>query len=366
MLHPARVPGVEEPIPMVLWWRKKKEDESLEAEKPAAQAVPPATAPAQELPSPKPAPEVAKPGQKSWLSRLTDGIARTRSSFTDQIKSLFTSSPRIDEEFYERLEEILIGADCGVEIAAEVMALLRQKSGEDPAFTPDKGIALLKEFMRGKLTRHQAPLNLNREPFSVILIVGVNGVGKTTTIAKLAHVFQGYGKKMMLVAGDTFRAGAIEQLCVWGQRLGIDVSKGAAGADPSAVVFDALCAARARKVELVIIDTAGRLHTQTNLMEEIRKVRRVIQKVVPDGPHETFLVLDSTTGQNAISQARLFDEALSLSGLVLTKLDGTAKGGIVIACSQKLGIPIRFVGVGESLEDLDAFKPDEFVDALFQ
>ena len=349
---------------MVLWWRKKKEDDA--SEKPAEPAAAPVAVPEPDLPRAKPAPEIAKPGQRSWLSRLTAGITRTRSSFTDQIRSLFASTPKIDDAFYESLEEILIAADCGVEIAGEVIALIRKRASEDATFTPDQGLALLKEYMRGKLTQHQGPMNLNRDPYSIILVVGVNGVGKTTTIAKLAHIFQGYGKKIMLVAGDTFRAGAIEQLCVWGDRLGIDVQKGSAGADPSAVVYDALSAARARKADLVIIDTAGRLHTQTNLMEEIRKVRRVIQKVVPDGPHETFLVLDATTGQNAISQAKLFDEALSLSGLVLTKLDGTAKGGIVVAVCQKLGIPIRFVGVGESLEDLDAFKPDEFVEALFQ
>jgi fused signal recognition particle receptor len=272
----------------------------------------------------------------------------------------------VDDAFLEELEAILIGADCGVELTGEVLALIRSRAASDPAFGPEQGLGALKECIRSKVSTAARPMNLDRKPFSVILVVGVNGVGKTTTIAKLARIFQAYGKKILLVAGDTFRAGAIEQLTVWGDRLGLDVHRGSAGADPSSVVFDGLSMARARKVDLVIIDTAGRLHTQTNLMEEIRKVRRVVQKVVPDAPHETFLVLDASTGQNAVSQARLFDEALAVSGLVLTKLDGTAKGGIVVTICQKLGIPVRFVGVGEGIDDLDAFRPDEFVEALFQ
>ena len=350
---------------MVLWWKKKKPEEAPAPEKPADKPAEKAAekAPAKASAGVELAEEPAE--RQGWFSKLTAGIARTRANFTGQIRSLFQDTPKIDENFYEELEHILIAADCGVEITQEVVAQIRHRAGSDPSFNAEKGLAAIKETIRGKVAINTVAMNLNKEPFSVILVVGVNGVGKTTTIAKLANIFKAYGQKMMLIAGDTFRAGAIEQLGVWGDRLGIDVHKGQAGADPSAVIFDGLNAARARKVDLVVIDTAGRLHTQVNLMEEIRKVRRVIQKVLPDAPHETWLVLDSTTGQNAINQAALFDKALKLTGLVLTKLDGTAKGGIVVAISQKLGLPIRFVGVGEGIDDLNAFKPEEFVEALF-
>ena len=335
---------------MVNWWNKKKK-----AEEPPAKP-PPGKVSAQ--------PTTEKTERTGWLSRLTAGIARTRANFTGQIRSLFQEAPKVDDNFLEELEAILLAADVGVEITAEVVGKVREKAAAEPNLTPDQGLALIKDVIREKVAGNTVPMNLNRDPFSVILVVGVNGVGKTTTIAKLANVFKAYGQKMMLVAGDTFRAGAIAQLGVWGERLGIDVHKGSDGADPSSVIFDGLNAARARGVDLVIIDTAGRLHTQINLMEEIRKVRRVIQKVLPDAPHETWLVLDATTGQNAISQATLFDEALKLTGLVMTKLDGTAKGGIALAIAQELGVPVKLIGIGESLEDLRPFDPDDFARAL--
>lgn len=353
---------------MVLWWKKKKPEEAPQPEPAPEKPQPPTTTGGATRDAKRPeGVELAdEPKERAgWFARLTAGIARSRANFTGQIASLFKDSPKIDDEFYENLEHILLAADCGVEITQEIVTMIKHRAGSDPTFNAEKGMAAIKETIRSKVARNTGPMNLNKDPFSVILIVGVNGVGKTTTIAKLSNILKAYGQKMMLIAGDTFRAGAIEQLGVWGERLGIDVHKGQAGADPSAVIFDGLNAAKARKVDLVVIDTAGRLHTQVNLMEEIRKVRRVIQKVLPEAPHETWLVLDATTGQNAINQAALFDKALSLTGLVLTKLDGTAKGGIVVAISQKLGLPIRFVGVGEGIDDLNAFKPEEFVDALF-
>lgn len=353
-----------------LWWKKKREGaEAAPAPAPASESPPQvsvveggsASSMAHEPAAKKPS------SRKSWLARLSEGMARTRSGLTDRVKELFGGeSPGLDEEDLEELESLLLAADCGPTASVELVEQLREAFEERSGITGEECLTFLKERLRERLGRERGPMRLDADPFSIILVVGVNGVGKTTTTAKLASIFQAYGHRVMLVAADTFRAGAIEQLCVWGQRLGADVVKGEAGADPSSVVYDALSAAKARGAGIVLIDTAGRLHTQKNLMEELGKIHRVIRKVVPGGPHETFLVLDATTGQNALSQADIFGSFVDISGLVVTKLDGTAKGGVLVALSDRLKVPVRFLGVGESVEDLNSFKPDEFVDALFQ
>mgnify|MGYP006283882983 CR=1 FL=1 len=303
-----------------------------------------------------------------WFARLAGGLVKTRASFTDRIRNLFSRDGGDDlEDRLEELEEILIGADVGVEATMAMLEGIREKAEQcEEEATADDILAWLKEEVRTRVAKNYEPLNLDHEPFSVLLIVGVNGVGKTTTIAKLASIFQAYGKKVLLVAGDTFRAGAIEQLSIWGERVDSPVIKGKAGGDPSALVFDAMSAAKARKADLLIIDTAGRLHTQTNLMEELKKVRRVIKKHCPSAPHETFLILDASTGQNAVSQAETFSKEVELTGLCMTKLDGTAKGGIVINICERLDLPLRFIGVGEKIDDLQPFKAEEFVEALFE
>ena len=312
----------------------------------------------------KPKEEGANEG---WFARLTGGLLKTRTSFTDRIRNLFSSDEGDDlEDQLDELEEILISADVGVEATMTMLDAIREKAeAQEGKVDGEQILTWLKELVSTRVAKNYAPLNLDHEPFSVLLIVGVNGVGKTTTIAKLASIFQAYGKRVLLVAGDTFRAGAIEQLSIWGERTDCPVIKGNAGGDPSAIVFDAMSAAKARKADLLIIDTAGRLHTQTNLMEELKKIRRVIKKHCPEAPHETFLILDATTGQNAISQAEIFSRDVELTGLCMTKLDGTAKGGIVINICERLDIPLRFIGVGEQLDDLQPFRSEEFVDALF-
>jgi len=305
---------------------------------------------------------------QGWLSRLAGGLKKTRSSFTDKIKNLFTGNDGNDlDDQLEELEEILIRADVGVEATMEIVAdVTKMAEDTEGNVSGEQILEWLQELVSKRVAKNYQPLNLDNKPYSVLLIVGVNGVGKTTTIAKLASIFTAYGKKIMLVAGDTFRAGAIEQLTVWADRAGVDIVKGKAGGDPSAVVFEGLSKAKSNNTDLVIIDTAGRLHTQINLMEELKKIKRVIQKHSPDAPHETFLILDATTGQNAITQAEVFSRDVDLSGLCMTKLDGTAKGGIIINICSKLDIPLRFIGVGEQMDDLRPFKADEFVDALFQ
>ena len=369
----------------LLWWRKKKDepgpqaeeppvgdtaealaaesaDESLDAElPPELQEEDEPEAPPVERLAPPPPPEQ----RSSWLARLTTGLTRTRGSFTDQLRGLFGETARFDDAVFDDLEAILLQADCGPSATTDLVNLLKARVEQEPGLSSEAAMGLIKDSLRARLSRDAGPMALQAHP-AVILVVGVNGVGKTTTIAKMARVFQAYGKRIMLVAGDTFRAGAIEQLTIWSQRLGCDLMKGVAGGDPSAVVFDAISAAKARKLDVVLIDTAGRLHTQSNLMEELAKINRVIKKVIPEAPHETFLVLDATTGQNALVQAQTFDRLVKVTGLVLTKLDGTAKGGVVTALTDVLHVPIRFLGVGEGVDDLDNFKADEFVEALFR
>lgn len=303
---------------------------------------------------------------ESVTSKFKEGLEKTRKGFVEKVTDLITRHKKIDEEFYEELEEILIGADVGVntvmKLIDELREEVRKRRIEDAADLQPVLSEKLIDLLRGD---EQNDIRLNPGGLTVILFVGVNGVGKTTTIGKLAHRYKQQGKKVLMAAGDTFRAGAIEQLEVWGERVGVDVIKHQAGSDPAAVMFDAVQAAKQRDVDILLCDTAGRLQNKTNLMEELNKIFRVIQREVPDAPHEVLMVLDATTGQNALSQAKLFGEKSGVTGLVLTKLDGTAKGGIVIAIRQELNLPVKFVGLGEKMDDLQQFDSEQFVHALF-
>ncbi|KRE51765.1 signal recognition particle-docking protein FtsY [Paenibacillus sp. Soil724D2] len=299
-------------------------------------------------------------------NKFKEGLTKTRDAFVDRVDDLFSRRKKIDEDFYEELEEILIGADVGVNTVLKLIDQLRaevkKRKIEDPAELQPILSEKLIELLKGDA---DAGLKLNPNGLSVILFVGVNGVGKTTTIGKMAHMFKSQGKKVLMAAGDTFRAGAIEQLETWGERVGVDVIKQHSGSDPAAVMFDAVQAAKTRGVDILLCDTAGRLQNKVNLMEELNKIYRVIQREVPDAPHEVILVLDATTGQNALSQAKLFGDKTGLTGLVLSKLDGTAKGGIVVAIRQELSLPVKFVGLGEKMDDLQPFDSEQFVHALF-
>ena len=295
-----------------------------------------------------------------WLGRLRAGLAKTRQTFTAGVEDLLGRG--IDPSFYDELEELLIQADLGVPGTEAVIARLRERARTD-ARTPDSLRRALVEILTGELGE-AASLTLTPPP-GVVVILGTNGSGKTTTIGKLAARLKGEEKKILLAAGDTFRAAAIDQLEAWARRVGVDLVRHNPGADPSAVVYDAAQAARARHADVLIVDTAGRLHTKANLMEELKKVDRVLRRELPGSPVEALLVLDATTGQNGIIQARQFKAALPLTGIVLTKLDGTARGGVVVAISRELGLPVKFVGVGEGLDDLQPFDPRAFAAALF-
>ncbi len=300
-----------------------------------------------------------------FFSKFKEGLAKTRDALMGKVESLISFGRKIDEEFYEELEEALIMADVGVNTVMDIMDELRAEVKARKLTDAEELRPVLKNILVELMGEQNNELNIAREGLTVILFVGVNGVGKTTTIGKLAHHYKSEGKKVVLAAGDTFRAGAIEQLEVWGQRAGVDVIKQQAGSDPAAVIFDGIQAARSRKADVLLCDTAGRLQNKANLMEELNKVYRVIKREVPDGPHETLLVLDATTGQNALQQAKLFGESTGVTGLVLTKLDGTAKGGIVIAIRKALSIPVKLVGLGEKIDDLQPFESKDFIDALF-
>lgn len=301
----------------------------------------------------------------SFFQKLRAGLSRTRDGLVGRIDRLFSAGKEIDADTLEELEEILVESDIGVGNALALIEKIRERIGRKELKDPQ----IIKECIREDLTAVLAgngyALNRPESGPCVIMVVGVNGVGKTTTIGKLAHRFTRAGEGVLLAAGDTFRAAATEQLEIWGERVGAEVVRHQSGADPSAVIFDALKAAESRQVPVVIADTAGRLHTQINLMEELKKMKRVMAKVVPGAPHEILLVLDATTGQNALSQARIFNETVGVTGIVLTKLDGTAKGGIVTAITAELGIPVKLIGIGEGMEDLRDFHPEEFVSALF-
>lgn len=306
------------------------------------------------------------PVEPTLVERMKEAVTRTRENLSERIEEVVAFSKEIDRSTLDDLEGTLLGADLGTTTTHEVLAKLRDKADRKQI----KDVTELKRLLKEELL---AILELaNRSSVhpavgtpEVILVVGVNGTGKTTTIGKLAQVFRSQGKTVLLCAADTFRAAAIEQLEIWGQRTGTEVIHTKAGGDPSAVLFDALQAATARHTDYVIVDTAGRLHNKTNLMLELEKMRRTAQRIIPGAPHETLLVMDATTGQNGLQQARVFTESAGVTGIVLTKLDGTAKGGVVVAISRELGVPVRYVGVGEKVGDLLPFNPKDFVDSLF-
>jgi fused signal recognition particle receptor len=295
---------------------------------------------------------------------IRDSLTRTRNAVFSRVAGLLGTS-EVTAETWEKLEELLIGADIGVETTVYLVETLRQRARDEAILQAEELQTALREELRALLP-DSPPLNLGGRERDVVLIVGVNGSGKTTSIAKMAHRWQRDGRRVLLAAADTYRAAAVEQLDIWAKRVGVDIVKGPEGGDPGAVVFDTLQAARARDKDMVIVDTAGRLHTQYNLMSELQKVRRVTEKNVPGAPHETLLVLDATTGQNALSQARHFQEAVEVTGVVLAKLDSTARGGMVFAIARELGLPVRFVGTGEGLDDLAPFDPDAFIQGLFE
>jgi fused signal recognition particle receptor len=297
------------------------------------------------------------------LRSLNEGLAKTRKNFSDKVGTLVLGE-KIGETFLDELEEALISSDTGTGTASLVLKDLTDRFKRNELSSPSQVKERLRQILLDILSVRPSEFSLTAAP-AVVLVVGVNGTGKTTTIGKLAYRLQSEGKRVMLAAGDTFRAAASEQLSIWGERAGIPVIKHKEGADPGAVVFDAIVAAKSRPVDVLIVDTAGRLHTKSNLMEELKKVQRVISRELPGAPHETLLVLDGNTGQNALVQARMFNEAVGVTGIVLTKLDGTSKGGIVFAIYKELSIPVKFVGIGESIEDLRSFDPKEFVNALF-
>ncbi|WP_371877041.1 signal recognition particle-docking protein FtsY [Microbulbifer sp. 2205BS26-8] len=310
----------------------------------------------------KPAP-IEKEG---FFARIRRGLSRTSSQFAEGMGNLFLGAKEIDEDLLEELETQLLMADVGVEATSEIVARLTERVSRRELANGDALYKALQQELTELLDSVEAPLVIDtgKKPY-VILVVGVNGVGKTTTIGKLAHRFLNEGRSVMLAAGDTFRAAAVEQLQAWGQRHHVPVIAQHTGADSASVIFDAVQSAQARGVDVVIADTAGRLHTKSNLMEELAKVRRVMGKLDPSAPHEVLLVLDAGTGQNAINQATQFRQSAGVTGLVLTKLDGTAKGGVIFALARHFGIPVRFIGVGEQAEDLQPFRAREFVSALF-
>ncbi|MFD0771061.1 signal recognition particle-docking protein FtsY [Bacillus sp. CGMCC 1.60114] len=313
---------------------------------------------------------------KEKISKQTDtvtekfkqGLEKTRNSFAEKVNDLVYRYRKVDEDFFEELEEILIGADVGVSTVMELIDQLRdevkRRNIQDPKEVQAVISEKLVEIYKGD-GNFSNELNVQDNALTVILFVGVNGVGKTTTIGKMAHKFKADGKSVLLAAGDTFRAGAIEQLEVWGDRVGVDVIKQGSGSDPAAVMYDAIQAAKSRKVDVLLCDTAGRLQNKVNLMKELEKVKRVIEREIPGAPHEVLLVIDATTGQNGLSQAKTFREATNVTGIVLTKLDGTAKGGIVLAIRNEMDVPVKFVGLGEKMDDLQEFNPEQYVYGLF-
>lgn len=333
----------------------------------APQPVEAAPAPVVETaPEPEPAPQAAPEPEVSFFTRMKKGLSRTRDGFSRGMANLLIGKKEIDDELLEDIETQLLVSDVGIDATTRIINNLTERVSRKELFDSDALYIALQEELCAILGDSTIPFKVNedKKPY-VILVVGVNGVGKTTTIGKLAKRLQLDGKSVMLAAGDTFRAAAVEQLQVWGGRNDIPVIAQHTGADSASVIFDALQAAQSREVDVLIADTAGRLHNKSNLMEELKKVTRVLGKLDPSAPHEVMLVLDAATGQNALNQAQLFDEAVGVTGITLTKLDGTAKGGIVFSLAEKTHLPIKFVGVGESIDDLRPFDPKEFVEALF-
>jgi fused signal recognition particle receptor len=308
--------------------------------------------------------EEEEEGEEERKAAYKAGLQKTRGGFVAKLASLFKGK-QIDASTMDHLEEVLLTADIGVKTSQKIFESLKKELSKDELTDEKKIWASIRAQSHNILDVGAAPLDLDRAKPLVILMIGVNGVGKTTTIGKLASKYTAAGKKVLLAAGDTFRAAATEQLVVWGDRTSTPVVKGKEGGDPSSVIFDAVKKAQAEGYDVVLADTAGRLHTKTNLMDELQKVRRVTQKAMETAPHETFLVLDSTTGQNAIEQARLFQQAMQISGIVMTKLDGTAKGGVILGICDELKVPVRYIGIGEKVEDLREFDVDDFVAALY-
>lgn len=300
-----------------------------------------------------------------FFEKLKAGLSKTKDAFVGKINNFFRSFVRVDEDMLDELEEILIEADMGVDVTEGIIDTLREKIRTEHITSPDATKEALFDLLKDMIGEGE-PIALEDGKMTVILVIGVNGVGKTTSIAKIANVIKNQGKKVVLAAADTFRAAAIDQLEVWAERVGVDLIRQTEGSDPAAVVFDAAAAARKRNADVLIVDTAGRLHNKKNLMSELAKINRVIDRELPDALRETLLVLDATTGQNALIQAKEFKNSADITGLVLTKLDGTAKGGIVISIKQELGIPVKFIGVGEKVDDLEAFNAEEFISALFE
>lgn len=307
-----------------------------------------------------------EPSQPSLLDRLKSGIQKTRAGLVTALEDTLQGRKEIDADLLEELEFKLIAADIGVRTTADILERIRQRVDRKLTGDASELRSLIRQHLLEVLQSAERPLPHVASPPAVVMVVGVNGVGKTTTIGKLAHQYKTENRSVLMVAADTFRAAAIEQLEVWGRRAGVEVIRQKQGADPSAVLFDALHAARARKIDYVIVDTAGRLHTKSNLMAELEKMRRTAGRVVPGAPHEVLLVLDGTTGQNGLEQARKFTESAGVTGIVLTKLDGTAKGGIVVSITRELNLPIRYIGVGEQIEDLLPFEPERFIETLFE
>jgi len=303
--------------------------------------------------------------EDGWFSKIKDGLSKTRKNLTDKVKGLFSRWGKIDENLWEELEEILIGSDMSVQTTTMIIDKLKTRAKELKIKEPEKLIEVLKEIIKESFPQRELGLYTSEKKPTVYLMVGVNGSGKTTTIGKLAHRLKKLNNKVLIAAADTFRAAAIEQLDVWAGRVGVDIIKQKQGADPAAVCFDAIQAAKARDADYLIIDTAGRLQTKYNLMKELEKIGRVMTREISDSPHETLLVLDATTGQNALSQARIFNSAVKLTGIILTKLDGTAKGGVIVSIEHELGVPVKLVGVGEAMEDIQDFDPGAFAEALF-
>lgn len=299
-----------------------------------------------------------------FFSKLREGLTKTRDNIVSGIDSVFGGFSSIDEEFYEELEEILIMGDIGVNATQDILERLKKQVKENHIKEPAACKELLIESIKEQMKVGEADYEFEQEK-SVVLVIGVNGVGKTTSVGKLAGLYRSQGKKVLIAAADTYRAAACEQLTEWANRAGADLITGAQGADPSSVIFDAVSAAKARNVDVLLCDTAGRLHNKKNLMEELKKMNRIIDREFPDAYRENLIVLDGTTGQNALNQAREFGETAQLTGIILTKMDGTSKGGIAIAIQSELGIPVKYIGVGEKLDDLQRFDAEEFVNALF-
>jgi len=303
---------------------------------------------------------------KGFFEKLKIGLAKTRNLLVKNVDDIILGEKVIDQKLYDELEEILIMADVGPAFTCELIEKIKEQVKRKELDHPELLKKVLRETITDILTRNEAPLHIPRSQLFTIMVVGVNGTGKTTTIGKLAHRFKEQGMPVMMAAADTFRAAAIEQLEIWSRRVNVPLIKQKIDSDPSAVVFDAIHAAKSGRADVIIIDTAGRLHTKVNLMEELKKMKRIMARELPGAPHEILLVLDATTGQNAVAQAKMFQDEIGVTGIVITKLDGTAKGGVIIRIARDLNIPIRYIGIGEGLDDLREFKSREFVDALFE